>query len=71
MNNLNDVLLNVETVQCSHGDNADHQAEFLSLENNAVVRSKKVTHFTTYTSFFVNNKLGFVVNRDRLLRFRR
>jgi photosystem II stability/assembly factor-like uncharacterized protein len=71
INNLDDVLLSLETIQCSHGDYADYQAEFLSLENKFILGSKKVTNLRLRTSFFVSNKLGFVVSGDKLLRFTR
>ena len=71
MGNLNDILFSTETAQCNHGDYSTYQSEFVGLENNTIIGSKKVTDFRLHTYFFLNNKLGFVVSRDKLLRFRR
>ena len=71
MSNSNDILLNLETIQCNFGDYGYYQSKFVSLENNEIIGSKEVTFLNIRQSFFVNDKLGFGIWNSKLLRFTR
>ena len=68
---LDDILMSLETTQCDFGDYIQPQSQFLSIENNNILRAPNVSLSSPRLSFFLNNKLGYAVLTDRLLRFTR
>lgn len=66
-----DLLMISETEQCFHGDYFTYQGQFLSFENNTIVRSRNVTNLFFYITSFTDNTFGYGIKRNKLYRFER
>ena len=66
-----DLLMISQTEQCFHGDYSTYQGQFLSFENNEIIRSRNVTDLFFYITSFKDNTFGYGIKRNKLFRFTR